>query len=248
MKPLRRPLNLPGALGLAVLLAGLSARVAAGDMTGGVAATSDYVLRGVSQTDGEPALQASLAYEADPGWYAGAWASTINANSWYHPAGEANTELDLFAGVRRAVADKWSIDLHGARYIYPDDGEFLDYDYWELELAVFYGDSMRASVAWYPDASMVSLQGLGEDRTALAYEFGVRQAVLPWMSITAGIGYFDLEELFSASYTYWNVGLSANVGKLTIDLGQYGSDARGRELFGSHLAGPRTVLTLGIGF
>ena len=248
MKPGRRPLKVSGALVLAALLAGLPARVAAGDLTGGVTATSDYVLRGVSQTDGGPALQASLAYQADRGWYAGAWVSTLNATRWYYPAGEADTELDVFAGVSRALAENWAIDAHAARYIYPDDGAFLDYDYWELEAAVIYRDSLRASIAWSPDASMVSQQGLGKDRTALAYELGLRQTVLPWMAFTAGIGYFDLTDLFSAGYTYWNVGLTASVGGLTVDLGQYGSDARGRELFGSHLAGPRTVLTLGIGF
>lgn len=248
MQPLRGPLNFTGALGLAVLAGGLYARAAAGEVTGGISATSDYVLRGVSQSDAGPALQGALTYEADRGWYGGAWASTINATDWYHPAGEADVELDVFAGINRAVAEDWSVDLHGARYIYPEDGEVLDYDYWELELAVTYRDSVRASVAWYPDMSMVSKQGLARNQSALAYEIGLRQAVLPWLAVTAGVGYFDLEELFSTGYTYWNVGLAASVGKLTIDLGQYGSDSRGRDLYGSHLAGPRTVLTLGIGF
>lgn len=248
MKPGRWPLTVSGALVMAVLLAGLPARVAAGDLTGGVTATSDYVLRGVSQTDGSPALQASMAYQADRGWYAGAWVSTLNATRWFHPAGEADTELDVFAGVSRAVAEDWSIDVQAARYIYPDDGAYFDYGYSELEVAVMYRDAWRASVAWSPDASMISQQGLAENRTTLAYEFGLRQTVLPWLAVNAGVGYFDLTDLFSAGYTYWNVGLTASVGGLTVDLGQYGSDARGRELFGSRIAEPRTVLTLGVGF
>ena len=47
---------------------------------GHVAVTTDYVLRGVSQTRGAPALQADLHYTTANGWYAGAWASTVDLN------------------------------------------------------------------------------------------------------------------------------------------------------------------------
>jgi uncharacterized protein (TIGR02001 family) len=248
MNPRRRPFEVSAAMVVAMLLGGLPARGAAGDWTGGMAATSDYVLRGVSQTDGSPALQGTLSYQADRGWYAGAWVSTLNATGWFHPAGQAAAELDVFAGVTRTLTERWAIDARAVRYAYPDDGAFFDYGYSELEVAINYRDTLRASVAWLPDATMVSQYGFGGNRTALAYELGVRQAVLPWMAVTAGIGYFDLDDLYSTGYAYWNVGLTARVGALTVDLGQYGSDTRGRELFGSHIAGPRTVLTLGIGF
>jgi uncharacterized protein (TIGR02001 family) len=247
MQPRRWPFGVSGGMVVAMLVGGLPAR-AAGDWTGGLATTSDYVLRGVSQTDGSPALQATLSYQADRGWYAGAWASTLNATSWFHPAGTASAELDVFAGVTRDLTERWAIDVRAVRYVYPDDGEFFEYDYSELEAAVIYRDTLRASVAWSPDATMVSQYGLGGNRKALAYELGLRHGLRPWMAVNAGVGYYDLNDLFSTGYTYWNVGLTATIGALTVDLGQYGSDARGRELFGSHNAGPRTVLTLGIGF
>jgi len=40
--------------------------------------TSDYVFRGVSQTDSSPAIQASLDYEHESGFFAGVWASNVD--------------------------------------------------------------------------------------------------------------------------------------------------------------------------
>ena len=38
---------------------------------------TDYVFRGISNTDGEPTLQASFDYEHENGLYAGVWASNM---------------------------------------------------------------------------------------------------------------------------------------------------------------------------
>ena len=41
--------------------------------------TSDYVFRGITQTDFDPALQGGLDYAfGDSGWYVGAWASNVD--------------------------------------------------------------------------------------------------------------------------------------------------------------------------
>ena len=70
-----------------------------------LAATSDYVLRGVSQTDGQPAIQGSVTYDSGAGGFAGAWMSSLEATDWYYPAGTASYEADLFAGYRRPIGD-----------------------------------------------------------------------------------------------------------------------------------------------
>ncbi|NEX64758.1 TorF family putative porin [Noviherbaspirillum galbum] len=45
--------------------------------SGRIALVSDYILRGVSLSDGKSAPQASLQYEGRNGWYAGAFASRV---------------------------------------------------------------------------------------------------------------------------------------------------------------------------
>ncbi len=42
-----------------------------------VTATSDYVFRGYSRSEGDPALQAGLRYRHRSGFFVGGWASTV---------------------------------------------------------------------------------------------------------------------------------------------------------------------------
>src|SRR5689334_6914463 len=43
--------------------------------------TSDYVFRGITQTDYQPALQAGMDYSfGDSGWYIGTWGSNVDFN------------------------------------------------------------------------------------------------------------------------------------------------------------------------
>jgi|TARA_R110002050_G_scaffold124942_2_gene244312 uncharacterized protein (TIGR02001 family) len=72
----------------------LPTSVMAGELSTTVNATSDYTFNGVSQTDNSPALQASLDYAADDGWYVGAWASNVD----FGGGDDTWLELDFYAG------------------------------------------------------------------------------------------------------------------------------------------------------
>ena len=51
--------------------------------------TSDYLWRGISQSDKNIAASAGIDYASDSGFYLGSWASTLHSGSY---------ELDLYAG------------------------------------------------------------------------------------------------------------------------------------------------------
>ena len=233
----------------ALVLHGIGAAAGAEDgWSGQVAATSDYVLRGISQTDGHPAAQGSVVYQAASGAYVGAWGSSIDNTDWYYPAGDAQFEVDLFAGYGRRLSDNWSADVRATRYFYAGGSEFVEYDYTELEAAVLYRDAVRVSVAWTPDTTLVTRPGLIEGSQAVACEFAVHRPILSWLSLVAGIGFRDIELASTGGYVYWNAGLSAQRGALSVDLGRYGTDGEGRELFGSDSAGARTALSVAWAF
>ena len=220
---------------------------AEGGWSGQIAATSDYVLRGVSQTDGHIAVQGSLAYRASSGVYAGAWASSLDRTDWYYPAGTASLEIDVFTGYGRRLSDNWSVDVRATGYLYPEDGDFADYAYGEFESALLYRDVVRLSVAWSPDVSLVTRQGLIEDRQSLAWDLAARTPLLPWLDLVAGVGFRDIDGASTDGYTYWNAGLSAQRGPLSIDVGLYGTDGNGRDLFGDS-AGSRTAVSVAWAF
>ncbi|MEJ2521643.1 MAG: TorF family putative porin, partial [Gammaproteobacteria bacterium] len=65
-------------LAVSAFAAVLWSAAAAAGVSATVTATTDYVFRGITQSAEDPALQGSLDYEADSGFYVGAWASNVD--------------------------------------------------------------------------------------------------------------------------------------------------------------------------
>ena len=65
---------------LAIVIVSLlsSGPLAAAEFSGYLVATTDYVYRGATQSDGHGAVQAGLDVNFDAGWFLGAWASTVD--------------------------------------------------------------------------------------------------------------------------------------------------------------------------
>ena len=86
---------------------------------------SQYVFRGLTQTDRKPAFQGGFDLTTASGFYAGTWGSNI---SWLHDSGIVNhgasLEWDLYGGYRYAINDDWGLDGGILYYYYP--GSFLD--------------------------------------------------------------------------------------------------------------------------
>ena len=115
-----------------------------GKIAGTVALTSDYMFRGISQTDNDPAVQGSLEYSYNTGFYnitpyLGFWGSNVDFND----GGDAHVELDTTFGFRGDLLDTGvSWDLGGIYYAYPGagrlDGESSNYNYWEIPVRLSY--------------------------------------------------------------------------------------------------------------
>ena len=88
-------------LGLALLASAATAGAAhaEGSFSGNLALTSDYVFRGVSQTQNAPAVQGGFDY-ANGMFYVGTWASVIDFGSGSGLSVDAPMELDLYAGFK----------------------------------------------------------------------------------------------------------------------------------------------------
>ena len=91
--------------------------------------SSDYMWRGISQSNGNPAINFGIEQQLGAGFYAGAWASTIDFND------DNNVELDLYGGYSIG-GNNWNIDLGYIAYRYDHDND-LNFD--EVYLSVAYG-------------------------------------------------------------------------------------------------------------
>lgn len=89
--------------------------VLAGELSANVAATSNYLWRGLEQTQGKAAVSGGLDFTADSGFYAGTWASNAD---W---ADGMTYELDLYAGFAGDINENISYDLGFIYFAYPDE-------------------------------------------------------------------------------------------------------------------------------
>ena len=92
-------------------------------ITGNVGLYSQYVFRGLTQTDREPAIQGGFDYTHESGFYAGTWASNI---SWLRDFGTYSSggsgEFDFYGGYRSTFGKSdFGYDIGTLYYYYPGD-------------------------------------------------------------------------------------------------------------------------------
>jgi uncharacterized protein (TIGR02001 family) len=209
---------------------------------GNVTLTSDYVFRGVSQTDEDPALQSGLEIGHSMGFYAGAWASNVDFDA---PDGIDN-EVNLYAGWVFAFADESELDVQWVRYIYPGARTGFGINYNELIATYSFVDYFSATVAWTNDF-------LRTDESAFYYRLG---AEVPMgdseFNLTAGAGYNDISNAAGSDYWDFQLGVYRSWGMFTADLSYFETSGYDRDV--QDFLGPRkwadgrVVLSLSVDF
>ena len=103
-----------------LLLVGILAMPSFAAVSANVAFASDYVWRGMTQSDG-PAIQGGFDFEAESGFYAGIWGSNVNFSDG------AGSELDYYFGYGFSVGDL-GIDIGYVAFDYPKNQTGLDFE------------------------------------------------------------------------------------------------------------------------
>jgi len=206
---------------------------------GHLAATTDYVFRGVSQTGGAAAVQADLHYESASGWLLGAWGSTVDLD----PRAGATLELNAYAGRSWAVGMAWSARVMAVHYEYPNDTPGRRYDYDELIASLSFRDRLSASLAWSPNTAYYSSYGTRWEGRALTYDLVGRWPLAGPLFVAGGAGYRDLEDVYGTGYGYWSLGLAFALRRVQFELGHYSAADRATDLFGRETTGERWALT-----
>lgn len=220
---------------IASLTAGMPS--ASAEVSGHIALTSEYIYRGLSWSDDNPALQAGLDYEHASGLFAGIWASTIDLSN---PTGRRDIELDYYVGWHFASDSPFSASISLIHYTYPDDSGDFDYDHTEALFTAAWNDSYTLELGYTNDLYGFDLSGRHAE---LRGNWAMPNA---WI-IGAGLGYNDAGTLASSSYLYWDAGASARYSRVTFDLRWYDNEAPGGFL-DRLSAGSRVVGTVTIAF
>jgi hypothetical protein len=214
---------------------------------GSLAATSDYIYRGVSQSDGQGALQADLHLGLDSGTFAGVWASTRDRS--LEPLTPA--EVQVYLGQRFALGGAWTATLSArSDYFVGGDPDHSN-DYQEISAAFTWLDRCTLSLTAIPNAirySYVQSQYQGypveyyqQYRSAAFVADGSSQWLLRegllggGLYLTAAAGYYfssrpDHQPLTALGYLYGNAGLALEWRRWRIDLGYFAAQSRAAQL------------------
>ena len=223
------------------LTASLTAgNAAAASFGADLTAVSDYIFRGVSQNDGNPAAQADLHAATDSGFFAGAWATTINARDRL-----THYELEAYGGKRFQLSNTWTATVSAVDYIYESNAARKSADYQEVAASFGYLDALTFSLAYSPNAVRYwKGYRLGRYQT---YDVDVTGQWPLWRGLFAigGVGFYYLTEPAVPSsrldgYFYGNVGLALEHGPFRVDVGYYAADSQARWLFPYAGNGDRT--------
>ncbi len=185
-------------------------------VNGSVTLTSDYVFRGFSQTDEDPALQGSFDLSHETGFYVGTWGSSVDFNedpdsiAAIDDADEgAHLEIDYYGGFATDLGamgmEALSVDTGIAYFTYPGAEDDLDYDYLE-----YYGTaSYDFGVASVSAGFDLTDEFFGDAGNAEHFRAGVAVPLLnDRVTLSANIGDQSIDE--AEDYVHYNLGASVS--------------------------------------
>jgi uncharacterized protein (TIGR02001 family) len=223
-------------------------------ITGNVGFFSQYIFRGLTQTDRDPALQGGFDYSHSSGFYAGTWGSNI---SWLRDSaaysGGGSLEWDFYGGYKMSLGKDVTLDFGTLYYWYPGDPNVLanplnpKADTWEVYVGAgwkwFTGKFsyvvsnkafgvLDASGTWYLDLGVAVPIG----STGLTFDahYGI-QKYTGTDARNPAIGGLPMNNDSIWSYEDWRVGVSYALPK-DFTIGAYYTDTTGSSSSGTNFA------------
>ncbi len=186
--------------------------VAQAEVAANIAVVSDYLFRGINQTDGA-AVQGGLDWSADSGMYAGTWISNVDFG------GKEDSEVDLYAGYG-GEAGSFGYDVSGLYYWYPgaggdEQGGELDY----AEIAANFSIAMFSAGVAY--TVWGETDNAPFDTGDLYYSLSADIPLQSGFGLNLFGGFYDFEEKAAGNQTASYLHYGASVSKDVADFGSF---------------------------
>lgn len=195
-------------LAVGIVASAAAPAIAEGEWSGNVAIGSEYVWRGVTQSNGDIALSGGLDY-ANGMFYAGTWASNVD----FEDGSDTNIELDLYGGLTSEFANGVSWDVGVVGYIYPDS-ETEDLDFIEI-----YGGLGYAFESGFELGGYVYVD---PDNESFYTEATAAYALSDMFSIDGSIGNYGFDG--GGDYVNFSLGATASLEMFDLDLRFWSND------------------------
>lgn len=197
------------------------------DMSFGIAGTTDYVSRGITQDDSSPAIQGYIepSYGLGPvlgDAFVNVWASNVDFGSGFD-----GTEIDVAGGIKpKFLGPKWSPNIGYVHYFYAPEDISPDYGEVYAKTDYTFGQddryTLRALIFFAPDFSQTG-------KTATWIAGGGRVKFWKNFAAYAGAGYQFFEDPNAFEQFTWTAGASYYWKSLTFDVRYWDTDLSGSE-------------------
>lgn len=175
------------------LLLAMASTTHAATFNGSGALTTDYVWRGTTQTQGDPAVQAGFKATADNGVYGAVWGSNVE----FAPDTHASSEIDVTVGWGGALSDDWALDLNLTHYRYPSTTVELDWT--EAIGTLTWKQNYWAQLGY-------STEALATDDAGAYAQLGAKFPLNDQLRVEAAAGYYGLDDVYDDSYAHAQLG------------------------------------------
>ncbi|RYD14581.1 MAG: hypothetical protein EOP90_13145 [Lysobacteraceae bacterium] len=227
------PLTVAVAAGLSLFALDVRADVS---LSGNATLTADYVWRGTTQTQGDPAVQAGFKATGESGFYGSVWGSNVE----FAPETHASSEFDLAVGWGGRLGEDWAIDVNLLHYRYPSTT--VDLNWTELNGTLTYAGNYWLSMGWSPEA-------LGSDESGLYTQVGAKFPLDQHFRLEAAVGYYALDEVYDDSYLHGQLSAVWTIkAPLEVRVTAHATDSSAKNIFGEDFAGHRVEAALQASF
>jgi len=221
--------------------------------SGNFTIASEYMYRGIGQTNRKPALQGGFDYAHSSGLYAGVWGSNI---SWLSDLGgiSSSVELDVYGGFKGSISDDLTYDIGVLTYNYPGSypSGFVDADTTEVYAGLGW-KWLSAKYSHVTSSHIFGWTGSGGERTRGSgyFELNANFDLGDGWGISGHVGRQKIKHNSDASYTDWKLGVTKDVGFGVVGLAYVDTNAKGdagepyRNPFNKDLGKGRLLLTFG---
>lgn len=208
--------------GVTFFLLAIAPTTLASGLHGHVGIGTDYVFRGIRQTADGAAINGTVEYQFERGFYLGVWASRVKFDNSFD---SRDVELDYFVGYQGRISKSVTFDTAIVRYTYPGQNNFIDYDWtqWTFGLNIFSQWSLRVGSEenW-----------LGRDKTTSFVDLSYQHPLPLEITLDVTGSYHRVDEIVPRNYRHYELGVSRPVGPLQARIALVGTDSRGRKIFG----------------
>lgn len=177
-----------------LLAAGFTSAYA--QVSGNATIASEYRFRGISQTQGKPALQGGVDYAHKSGLYIGNWNSSVSGLAYTNSSG---LESDFYGGYKTKLL---GLDLDAGLYTYTY-GNASTYNTNEFFLGAGRGPVSVKYSQTYSDKYF----GTANARGTRYYEINVAQPVTKKITVVAHAGRTDVANNSNSDYNDFNAGV-----------------------------------------